>query len=94
MGQKEKSRMNSGFPLTSNNYCNTIIVAGIESSNDPEMPKRRKPGRPRLPKGEAKGRIVPIRFTADALKAIAAKAKEKDQTISDWIRSTVDAALE
>jgi hypothetical protein len=57
------------------------------------MPKRRKPGRPKLPRGEAKGRIVPIRFTADTLKAIAAKAKERGQSISEWIRSTVDAAL-
>ena len=24
---------------------------------------KRKPGRPKLPKGEAKGKIVPIRFT-------------------------------
>ena len=63
-------------------------------SDDPEMPRRRGVGRPRLPKGEAKGRIVPVRFTSDALKAIAAKAKEKDQTISDWIRGTVDAALQ
>ncbi len=27
-------------------------------------------GRPRLPKGEAKGRIVPIRFNVDELKLI------------------------
>jgi hypothetical protein len=55
---------------------------------------RRKVGRPKLPKGEAKGRIVPVRFTSDTLKAIAIKANEKDQTISDWIRGTVDAALQ
>ena len=32
---------------------------------------KRKPGRPKLPKGEAKGKIVPIRFTkteADAVR--------------------------
>ena len=57
------------------------------------MPKRRKVGRPKLPKSEAKGRIVPVRFTAEALKAIAAKAKERDQTISEWIRSTLSAAI-
>jgi hypothetical protein len=27
--------------------------------------KKAKVGRPKLPKGEAKGRIVPVRFTAD-----------------------------
>jgi hypothetical protein len=54
--------------------------------------KARKPGRPRLPKGDAKGRIVPVRFNADDLKRIAAKAKAHDMTISEWIRSTLNAA--
>jgi hypothetical protein len=47
-----------------------------------------------LPKSEAKGRIVPVRFTAEDLKAMEAKAREKDQTISQWIRSTVNAAIQ
>ena len=58
------------------------------------MPKRRKVGRPKLPKNEAKGRIVPVRFKAEDLKAMEAKAKEKDQTVSEWIRSTVSAAIQ
>jgi hypothetical protein len=49
----------------------------------------RKVGRPRMPKGEAKGRIVPVRFTADDLKAMAAAAKANNQTVSQWIRSTI-----
>lgn len=55
--------------------------------------RARKVGRPKLPKGEAKGRIVPVRFTADGLKAIETKARAKKQTVSEWIRSTLDAAL-
>ena len=51
--------------------------------------KKTKVGRPKLPKGEAKGRIVPVRFTADDLKVIAAKAKANNQTVSHWIRSTI-----
>lgn len=58
------------------------------------MPKAKKVGRPKLPKGAAKGRIVPVRFTADDLKAIAAKAKASDQTVSHWIRSTIHASLQ
>jgi hypothetical protein len=58
-----------------------------------QMPKRRKVGRPKLPKSEAKGRIVPVRFTAEALKAIAAKARERDETVSEWIRNTLNAAI-
>ena len=46
-----------------------------------------------MPKGEAKGRIVPVRFTADDLKAMAAAAKAKDQSVSEWIRGTIQAEL-
>ena len=56
--------------------------------------KRRNPGRPKLPKGEAKGRIVPVRFAADDLKRITAAAKANQQTISEWIRSTLNAAIQ
>jgi predicted DNA binding CopG/RHH family protein len=57
------------------------------------MPKAKKAGRPKLPKGEAKGKIVPVRFAMDDLKAIAARAKAKDQNVSEWIRSTIHASL-
>ena len=56
--------------------------------------KTKKVGRPKLPKGEAKGRIVPVRFTADDLKAMAAAAKANDQTVSQWVRSTIHATLQ
>ncbi|HEY2495899.1 MAG TPA: hypothetical protein VGK24_02415 [Candidatus Angelobacter sp.] len=58
------------------------------------MPKAKKVGRPKLPKGEAKGKIVPVRFTNEALRAVEAAAKGKNQTVSEWIRSTVDAAVQ
>ena len=59
-----------------------------------QQKKNRKVGRPKLPKGAAKGRIVPVRFTADDLKAMEAEARAKDQTISEWIRSTLNAAIQ
>ena len=58
-----------------------------------KQPKARKPGRPKLPRGEAKGRIVPVRFAPDDLKAIEAAAKTDKQTLSEWIRSTLNAAI-
>jgi predicted HicB family RNase H-like nuclease len=58
-----------------------------------KQPKARKPGRPKLPKGEAKGRIVPVRFNGDDLKAITAAAKANKQSLSEWIRNTLNAAL-
>jgi hypothetical protein len=59
------------------------------------VPKQTKPkmGRPRLPKGEARGRIVPVRFSADEVKRIEAAASAKDQKVSEWIRSTLSAAM-
>lgn len=58
------------------------------------MAKQTKPkiGRPKLPKGEAKGRIVPVRFNAEEVKRITAAASAKDQKVSEWIRSTLNAA--
>ena len=56
-------------------------------------PKKRKPGRPKLPKGEAKGKIVPLRFAADRIKAVESAARAKNQSVSEWVRSTIDAAL-
>jgi hypothetical protein len=58
-----------------------------------QQKKTRKPGRPKLPKGEAKGRIVPVRFTVEDLKAMEAEAKANGQVLSEWIRSTVNAKL-
>ena len=47
-----------------------------------------------MPKGTTKGRIVPVRFTANVLKAMTAKAKASNQTVSEWIRSTLNAAIQ
>lgn len=59
------------------------------------MPRKiRRVGRPKLPKGAAKGRIVPVRFTAEDLKAMAAVAKASNQSLSEWIRSTTHAAIQ
>ena len=55
--------------------------------------KPKKVGRPKLPKGEAKGRIVPIRFNAADLKRIEAAARASRQTVSEWIRGTLTAAM-
>ena len=59
----------------------------------PKQPKPKKVGRPVLPKGEAKGSIVPVRFSSEDRKKVEAAAKAKGQTISQWIRSTLEAAL-
>ncbi|HET6843833.1 MAG TPA: hypothetical protein VFK06_19455 [Candidatus Angelobacter sp.] len=53
------------------------------------MPKAKKVGRPKLPKGEAKGRIVPVRFTGADIKAIEARAKSDGKTVSEWIRRAI-----
>jgi hypothetical protein len=54
--------------------------------------KPKKIGRPKLPKGEAKGRIVPVRFSAEEVNRITAAATARNQKLSEWIRSTLNAA--
>jgi hypothetical protein len=50
----------------------------------------KKMGRPKLPKGEAKGRIVPVRFTDAELKLFTKAVRQSDQnTLSGWIRQTL-----
>ena len=58
------------------------------------MAATKKVGRPKLPKGQAKGTIVPVRFSPEDRKRVEAAAKAKKQTISEWIRSTLYAAIE
>jgi hypothetical protein len=60
----------------------------------PKQPKPKKVGRPTMPRGEAKGTIVPVRFSPENRKRVEAAAKAKGQTVSHWIRSTLEAALE
>ena len=55
--------------------------------------KARKAGRPPLPKGQAKVGTLRIRVTPDELRAIESKAKAKKQSVSEWIRSTLNAAV-
>ena len=59
------------------------------------MAKQTKPkiGRPKLPKGEAKGRIVPIRFNASDIKRIESAAKANQKTVSEWIRGAIASAV-
>lgn len=57
-------------------------------------PKPRKPGRPKLAKGAAKGSIVPVRFSPEDRKKVESAAKASNKTVSAWIRSTLSAALE
>ena len=57
-----------------------------------QQSKTKRVGRPKLPKGEAKGRTVQVRLTADDLKAVTAAAKASNQVLSDWIRGTLRTA--
>jgi predicted HicB family RNase H-like nuclease len=56
-------------------------------------PKPKKPGRPRLAKGEAKGSIVPVRFSPEDRKRVEAAAKASNQTVSAWVRGMLSAAI-
>ena len=57
------------------------------------MPRPKKPGRPRLAKGKAKGTIVPVRFSLEDRRRVEAAAKASKKTVSEWVRSTLLAAI-
>ncbi len=59
----------------------------------PRQTKSRKVGRPMLPSGVAKARIVPVRFNPDLFKAVSEAAKARKQNISEWIRGTLAMAI-
>ena len=59
----------------------------------PAQPKPKKVGRPALPKGSAKAVMLRVRITPEESKAVEAAAKAKNQKVSEWIRSTINANL-
>jgi predicted HicB family RNase H-like nuclease len=59
----------------------------------PQLKKPRKAGRPPLPKGQAKVGTLRIRVTPEELRAIESAAKAKKLSTSEWIRSTLNAAI-
>ena len=59
----------------------------------PTKPKPKKVGRPRLPNGAAKGTIVPVRFSVQDYGRIYSAAAAEGKTVSEWIRSTLNANL-
>ena len=60
----------------------------------PQSKKHRKAGRPPLPKGDAKVGTLRVRVTPDELRTIESHAKAQKQSVSEWIRRTLSAALE
>lgn len=57
------------------------------------MPKPKKVGRPTLPKGNAKDATVRVRSTPNELRSYEMTAKAAKQSLSEWIRSTLNAAV-
>jgi len=66
----------------------------VEESRSLDPVKPMKVGRPKLPAGTEKGRVVHVRFTSDEIERITASAKASNKTISEWIRNTLNAAIE
>jgi hypothetical protein len=59
-----------------------------------KQPEKRKPGRPKLPNGEAKGKIMPVRFAASEIRAIESAAKVSNKSVSEWVRGILRDALQ
>ncbi len=59
----------------------------------PRQPKPRPVGRPKMPKGAAKAKAIQVRLDAENIKRVESAAKSTKQTVSDWIRSAINASL-
>jgi predicted HicB family RNase H-like nuclease len=57
-----------------------------------QKPKPRPVGRPKL-HDRAKSTTVLVRLSPEDRQRVEAAAKASNQTLSDWIRSTLNAAL-
>jgi predicted DNA-binding protein len=57
------------------------------------VPKPKKIGRPKLPKGEAMGKIVAIRFSPEDRKKLESLAKAKKLSVSNLIREAINAIV-
>ena len=56
--------------------------------------KAKKRGRPALPKGQAKGKYVPVRLSDADVKAFTKAMKKSEyKTLSGWIRQTLREAV-
>lgn len=53
------------------------------------MSKRRGPGRPKLPKGEARDAVLSVRLTKDEKRAMEREAADAGETLGDWCRSVL-----
>lgn len=60
----------------------------------PKLPKPKKLGRPRLAEKDAKGSIVPVRFSPEDRRRVEAAAKASGKSVSEWVRQTLSAAIE
>jgi predicted HicB family RNase H-like nuclease len=58
-----------------------------------QQKNHKKVGRPQLPKGQAKAKIVPVRLAENQAKTFAKAAKRSKQSLSEWIRSALNAAI-
>ena len=56
--------------------------------------KPKKVGRPALPKGNAKAATVRVRSTPNELRSYELAAKASKQSLSEWIRGTLNAVVE
>ena len=60
-----------------------------------EPRKDRKPGRPKLPKGLAKGKVVTVRLNDEELNLVAKAAKANGhKSLSAWIRQALRKAAQ
>src|ERR1700694_1339569 len=91
--QRDRDGTSRSFmAIRSHRLCWRYAPQSYRSLGTLNQPKARKVGRPKMAKGHAKPRLAPARFNPDLLKRVTTAAKANRTTVSEWIRSTLDAA--
>jgi hypothetical protein len=85
--------LHTGFVNSAQDAVKAAIVQEFKNLRARENQTRRV-GRPRLPQGEAKGRIVPVRFKVHDLEVMEAAARASEKSLSEWIRSAIQSAIQ
>lgn len=50
-------------------------------------------GRPKIPKDQAKGRLLSVRFTADEMRSLEKEAEKQGISLSEFTRKTLLSAI-
>jgi predicted HicB family RNase H-like nuclease len=90
----DKTRPVSAKHLSASQSRSSVWRLSTERSNKTMLAKKRKVGRPPLPKHEVREKITPIRLQENERAAFEKAAQKAGLSLSEWIRQTLRLAID